>query len=292
MHRSSVGPLVTALLLLVAALAPLGVALTDAGASVPTVEATYGAEGPWAVTMSQQADATGQLVDLYYPADLGASGFRHPVITWGNGSLTPTTHYARILRHLASWGFVVVATQSTWTGSGDAILAAARFLVEQNDDPSSRFYRRLDVTNVGAAGHSQGAYGALSAALKSGGLIRTVIPIGLPDTFWLSPLHAADLSDLTQAVFFVGGGNDWLATPVGALQYVEQVPGAVAVALLRRGPHDGIVNDAPGYLGYVTAWMMYQLRGDTTAAAAFVGPQAEISENAEWDVPFLVNDAT
>jgi hypothetical protein len=229
---------------------------------------------------------------VFHPADLGANGFLHPVITWGNGSLTPTTTYSRILQHLASWGFVVVATQSTWTGNGNDILAAARLLVEQNEDPSSPFYHRLDPTKVGASGHSQGAYGALNAALKSGGLIKTVIPIELPDPFWLNPIQAADLSGLDQAVFFVSGGKDWLSTPVGVLQYVQQIPGATAFALLSEASHDGIFNDADAYLGYVTAWMMFRLLDDAAAGAAFVGEPAEIAVNAEWKVPYLATTTT
>jgi len=267
----------------IASLWPSLVAEADAG---PAIEAIYAAPGPSVVGTSVLTDDSGHLLDVYFPANLGADGVRHPIITWGNGTLTSTSSYAPVLHHLASWGFVVIATPSTSTGSGSEILAAARLLVEENQDPSSLFYQRLDTTRIGASGHSQGAYGALNAALKSAGLITTVVPIGLPDVIWLSPLHASDLRGLTQTVFFVGGGDDWLSTSTGVLQYVQQVPGSAVVALLRGGVHDGIVSGTAAYLGYLTAWMMYQLRGDARAAGAFVGELAEISANAAWTVPF------
>lgn len=34
--------------------------------------------------------------------------------------------------------------------------------------------------------------------------------------------------------------------------------------------------------GYMTAWMLYQLYGDEEAKKAFVGEQAEILTNTNW----------
>lgn len=263
-----------------------------AAGSDPMIEATYGAAGPWSTATSAITDDGGQSFDVYHPENLGADGVRHPIITWGNGTFRPTGSYAALLRHLASWGFVVIATPSTWTGDGHEILAAVHALLDANEDPSSIFFHRLDPAKIAASGHSQGAYGALNAALMSGGLITTVVPIGLPDVVWLSPFHASDLDRLTQAVFFVGGGNDWLSTPAGALQYVQAIPGSAALALLGGGAHDGIMSGTDAYLGYLTAWMMYQLLDDIEAAGAFVGQQPEISTNAHWTVLFRVGAAS
>jgi hypothetical protein len=38
-----------------------------------------------------------------------------------------------------------------------------------------------------------------------------------------------------------------------------------------------------GYLGYVTAWLMYELRGDTRARAAFVGNAPAIDSDPAWE---------
>jgi hypothetical protein len=35
-------------------------------------------------------------------------------------------------------------------------------------------------------------------------------------------------------------------------------------------------------LGYPTAWLEYQLRGDTTAARAFTGAHPELLSNTTW----------
>ena len=37
-----------------------------------------------------------------------------------------------------------------------------------------------------------------------------------------------------------------------------------------------------GFLGYATAWLEYQLRGNATAAGAFTGPHPELLWNLNW----------
>jgi len=46
-----------------------------------------------------------------------------------------------------------------------------------------------------------------------------------------------------------------------------------------------------GFLGYTTAWLMYQLRGDTTAEGAFFDPTArpELVANTNWPGSAVAN---
>jgi pimeloyl-ACP methyl ester carboxylesterase len=272
----------SASLLLVLVLGMFSVGGGVDAATVPPLEARYRAAGPWSVTRRFVVDANGRSFDIYSPSPLGVGGRRHPVITWGNGTLVPVDAYDPLLRHLASWGFVVIASSSLWTGSGEQILAGAEYLRAEDQRPGSPFYHHLDLSNVGAMGHSQGAYGALSAAARSGGLIKTVVPINLPDRRWLSTGQAVDLTQVQQAVLLVGGTSDWLSTPLGLLDYTRELSGSV-VALRRGAGHDAVVSPTGGYVGYVTAWLLYQLQGDRVAAGAFRGPQAELTHNPDWE---------
>jgi hypothetical protein len=44
------------------------------------------------------------------------------------------------------------------------------------------------------------------------------------------------------------------------------------------------VNGVYGYLGYPTAWFMFQLQGDSYAHGAFVNPTGEMfSETKNWE---------
>jgi pimeloyl-ACP methyl ester carboxylesterase len=243
-----------------------------------TIEAHYKVAGPWAVAT---ADAPGY--KLYYPADLGAGGVKHPIITWGNGTGAVPTQYSGLLNQLASWGFAVVASTDTTTGTGSEMIAAAQYLIARNTDSSSIFYGKLDVTKVGAVGHSQGAGGSVNTATKSGGLIDTVVPIALPAPIWVGSGDKFYVDQLACPVLFVSGANDTLISPNSALQtYYGQVPGAAAKAQLKGADHNTIQGTGGGFLGYVTAWLMYQLQGDTYARGAFAGTTPELNTNAGW----------
>ncbi|MGN9846192.1 alpha/beta hydrolase family protein [Nonomuraea sp. H19] len=252
--------------------------LTRPAQAADTIEAHFKVAGPWTVAT---ADAPGY--KLYYPADLGAGGVKHPIITWGNGTNAVPTQYPGLLSQLASWGFAVVASTDTTTGTGSEMIAAAQYLIARNTDSSSVFYGKLDVTKVGAVGHSQGAGGAVNTATKSGGLIDTVVPIALPAPIWVSSGDEFYVNQLTCPVLFVSGANDTIISPNSALQtYYNQVPGAAAKAQLKGAGHNTIQGTGGGFLGYVTAWLMYQLQGDMYARGAFAGTSPEINTNAGW----------
>jgi hypothetical protein len=156
-------------------------------------------------------------------------------------------------------------------------------MVQQNSTPGSLFYQKLDVTHVGAIGHSQGAGGAVNATNNSSGLIKTAVPIALPNQIWVTPGDEYYVASLTVPVLFLGGSNDILIASPGTLTgYYNQVPGAAAVAVLKGADHNTIQNTGGGFLGYINAWMMYTLRNDTIARGAFVGSPAEINTNTSW----------
>ncbi len=70
------------------------------------------------------------------------------------------------MNHLASHGFVVVASLSTATAEGDPLptIAGLDWILEQAEDPSSPYYQRLDTNNIGQLGHS---YGGMSTCMSA-----------------------------------------------------------------------------------------------------------------------------
>ena len=279
------------------------------------IELKYYGQGPWPVTVSAGGaccDSSGNKFDLYYPANLGANGFLHPILTWGNGSFAQPTQYDYLLRHMASWGFAVIATNDSQTGVGQTILDGAKFMLHANADPASVFFHKLNVSQVGAFGHSQGAGGAGNALIKSAGAIKTAILIELPARMWcaLGP-NCLDTANLTSgSVFFIDGSSDF---PISPPTQTPQTPGEQSVAAFYNavpnnvpkvkgtliGPNHNDVQGQPdcshaafpcvngvyGYLGYPTAWFMYQLQGDAFAHGAFVNGTGEMfSETANWEL--------
>jgi hypothetical protein len=280
---------------------------------IGTIELKYYAPGIWPVTASPGGaccDSAGNKFDLYYPTNLGAGGFMHPILTWGNGTLAQPHLYDYFLRHLASWGFVVIATEDQFTGVGQTILDGANFMVHANSDPTSIFFHKLNVSQIGSFGHSQGASGAANALIKSAGSIKTVLPIELPAQVWCTlGSNCFDGVKLASgSVFFIDGSAD---LPISPPTQTPQTPGeqsieafynAVPSSVLKVkgtliGPsHNDVqgqpdckkamfpcVNGVYGYLGYPTAWFMYQLQGDAVAHGAFVNGTGEIfSQSKNW----------
>ena len=49
-----------------------------------------------------------------------------------------------------------------------------------------------------------------------------------------------------------------------------------------KAPGRTLWTDGAGFLGYATAWLEYQLRGNATAPGAFTGPHPELLSNPNW----------
>lgn len=220
---------------------------------------------------------------VFHPADIATSTDRHPVVTFGNGSYATYEQYEELLRHLASWGFVVVVADSSVTGDGSEILAAARYILSQNDNPESIFHDRIDVAHVAAVGHSQGAGGSINASTDSDGLITSTAVLDLPDPWWATrPVDVIDVTRLTGPVFYLTGAEDPVSTAIPQAAYHAVSPGPAARGRLLGVGHNWPA-DGGGFRGYLTAWLRFTLTDDTDAAPAFVGPAPELLADPQWD---------
>jgi hypothetical protein len=275
-----------------------GLTACDHGGSYP-VQAAYTQPGPYATTTSTVTDATGTAIyDLFRPASYAALGFKSPIVTWGNGTGAKPSTVSLFLTHLASYGFTVIAATPTNTGTGKQIDAAARYLVAQDTVAGSVFHGHLDAAEIAAVGSSQGAGGAVRAATSDPALIKTVLTFSLPNTFWVRPnpgcpTRAACMFDpaaLTQPIFLIsthGPFDSVAASPATERSYFRSTKVQAALGIIldsghKLADHFSIAANPGGMLGYATAWLEYQLRGDTTAAGAFTGPHPELLSNTNW----------
>jgi hypothetical protein len=304
-HRLIAGrwPRLAAALAATLVLAALTAAARQPAVSDP-VEAAFAAPGPYATTTATVTNSAGTAVyDLFYPAAYPALGFSSPIVTWGNGTGGTPDQVSTLLDHLASYGFTVIASTLPNTGSGREIDAAAHYLATQENTPGSTFYHRLNASKVAAAGLSQGATGAVRAATSDPALIKTVMTFSLPNPAWAAPNPdcataadcTADPAALTRPAFFISTHGFWdsvIASPATERGFFLSVSGHAALGIIlnsdgRAADHGSIENTADGgnpdgFLGYATAWLEYQLRGNLTAAAAFAGPHPELTSNPNW----------
>jgi hypothetical protein len=267
------------------------------------VQAAFTPPGPYATATRTVTNASGTAVyDLFYPSDYAALGFQSPVVTWGNGTGGTPAEYSAFLLHLASYGFTVIASTLPNTGSGKEIDAAAHYLVAQDSVPGSVFYGHLNVSEVAAVGMSQGATGAVRATTNDPALIKTVMTFSEPNPIWSAPNPdcptaadcTADPAALTRPVFFISTYGFWdsiIASPATETAFFlsTSVHAALGIILSSDGKpadHTSIENpptgNPGGLLGYATAWLEYQLRGDVTAAGAFTGAHPELTSNTNW----------
>jgi hypothetical protein len=261
----------------VLAISPLLTVASLSSAGSATAAGTlpdYSALGPYAVTV-----AAGDAAHTnYYPTDLGPAGTKHAVIVWGNGTGASVSTYDTFLRHMASWGFVVAAANTTQSGSGVEMLDGARWLISQSANPASVFYGHIDAANIGASGHSQGGGGALVAGANA--LIKTTAPI--------SPGPQGDETTLRGPVFFAAAQLDWIVPSVwvkyryGRVAQVPAVFGEVGQTDHFYDQYYGYNDAGATVLAGVTAWFRYQLMGDAVACTAFFGASPALAGNPKW----------
>jgi hypothetical protein len=271
-----------------------GGSLADAGVGAScTVGAWPAADptvaGPFAtVTENNVGPAAGVGADggppvaftMFRPKDLSQGGLCHPVVTWGNGTGSNPSLYKVLLTHLASHGFVVIASDSpnVAQGSPPPMVAGVTWVLQQNDDPTSALYQKIDTTHIGATGHSQGAFATTTAGADSH--ITTIAPLcgataprgGLHGPAWL----------------FCGGMDTTVpcSTVQTAFNGISNVPVMLADYLAAthvswvtfRGTTPGPVEAA------VTAWMRVQLMGDTALRSWFYGPSCKLCTDSGWQI--------
>lgn len=251
------------------------------------VEEHYAGSGSWDVsTLMAEAPGTPGVL-IHYPTDLGEDGYEHPILVYGNGTGVGCDDTSSIHEPFAAWGFVVICPDSGSVGSGDEMLAAVEWMVQQDGNSDSVFFEVLDTDNVGAYGGSQGAGGSVWATLKSNGLIDSTLPLVLPDPIWACPIplpeycnEVPDLGQLQAPVFFAWGADDFLSLSRVNDSYNPTSPPKVMADMVGVG-HDTPLDRVP----YMIAWFKYTLEGDDFARSAFVatdGNPPEIATNSSW----------
>lgn len=280
----------------------VGIAASASSPQAPSpkgpVEQKYRDTGPWSAvsttTTSEACDRKGNLCDIWYPTDLGRNpmtgqrtGFQHPVIVWANGTGSASSKYDYYLRHLASWGFIVIASRDLFTGAGGTTIDAANHIIERGNVRGDIFFGKVDPAHVGASGHSQGGATVLRLAVSNAAPFSTFVPIHGPGSFFarlccgVTNRQMADISEDTSILFMGGFGDRDNARENRAYYDAMTNEATKAVGILNTSKHDDIQGSPDcgriascsvgieGYLGYPTAWFMWKLQGATDVRGAF-----------------------
>jgi hypothetical protein len=222
-------------------------------------------------------DVDYSLYTIFRPACFKA-GEKYPVITWANGTCGEIAGYAPLLSTVASYGYIVIASNSTWTATAptDKVqLRALDYAKSINEDSKSIFYGKLDMEKIGAMGHSQGAKATSNA--DSDPRIKSLI-------FWNTGasskkpfLNVSGDRDVGTPTLASIMSSTNAATQPGAWVYYHKVletgGGSTGHLVLMEQP-DRVIDMA-------LAWWKWQLKGDAEAKKMFVGSDCGLCKTAD-----------
>ena len=226
----------------------------------------------------------GPVCTIHRPTTLGQDGRRHPILLWGNGITLGPEMYRALLKHFASHGFVVAATDTTREGTGangQALLACLGYLETQNATAGSVYENKLNVYRVGAAGHSAGGGGVIMAGRDPRIVVTAPIQPALATLHGYVPGAAGQQQG---PMFLTSGDNDMVIAPTTPPAIFAAVNTPAIWAERIGSGHNDPLFDAPLYRRPVTAWLRYHLMLDNSARGWFYGASCVLCTNAFWRV--------
>lgn len=247
----------------------------------------FGEPGPYQVGMLDvdlgmvQSNQTTGKFTIFYPNPLEGE-CAHPIVAWGNGTgVNDSTTYAFFNQNAASWGMVVIASQDPNTGSGAFHKAGLDYMLKQNEDPMSMFYKKLS-TRAGTSGHSQGAFGSVAGAAHP----NVSVNVGVGGSASGAAQHAS---------LCLTGTEDIAADTCPAA--VDNAQGPFFTASWNKGDHfttqtlAGYITRDAGSLAtqrLYSAWFRCFLADDSVACNLFKGPTPSdcglCKEGMDWAV--------
>lgn len=234
---------------------------------------------------------------IWYPSEMGNGAKTYPLIVVANGSNTPALTYQPYFERLASWGFVVIGNDDKQNGTGDTTSETLDYMISLNKDTNSIFCGRIDEDKIGIAGYSQGGAAAIRAvtefensdkykAIFTGSAAYALLAKNMGWEY--------DILKVTISYFMTGGTG----ASDDSGKYGDDEFAGVAPLFSLKDNYNGMRGDIEKLHarvtgaehfemqlrtdGYMTAWMLYHLYGDEEAAKAFVGDEAEILHNTNW----------
>lgn len=223
--------------------------------------------------LSTTIQSGGSNCTIYRPENLTRN---HPVILWGNGTGNSPSVYTEGLEHLASWGFVVAAANTSNAGTGVNMLNCLDWLEDSNLNV------HLDLSKVGTSGHSQGGGGAIMSGRDSR------ITATAPMTAYTVGLghRSSSQSEQKGPMLLLSAGSDFIAAPNTNQEPVfnrANVP--VFWATLEGAGHGEPSNNGFGsFRGITTAWFLFLLTQENSLSSFFEGENCEFCTASGWNI--------
>ena len=262
-----------------------------------------GGTGPHKVVMKEEPSLSREHT-LFVPQDLSKFDAKNPlpILIWGNGACanSPWEHM-NFLNEIASHGFIVLATgeipmTDEWykgpMSRADQQIESLNWIMEQNDNPQSPYYQKIDTHHVCMAGMSCGGLQTLSncadpritsimicnsGLFKQSNANQAVGGMPMPPKEKLKELH-------TPILYMLGGPTD-IAYENGMDDFhlIQHVP---ACAINFPVGHGGTYRQPHGgeFSIPAIAWLQWQLKGDKQAGKMFIGKKPQLLQRKDWTI--------
>ena len=219
---------------------------------------------------------------LCYPKQLSNTK-KHGVILWGPGGGSSPNDYEGIIRRLASHGFVVVATSESPDGTNRGI-PALDWLAKKNSTQGDVLYGKLDMTKVGASGHSMGGLQSEKMLISDKRVVTAVLNNS-------GAFNHAELANVpagkTAAIVYGEGGME---RPNAEGDYNNNSVRIPACLLKMTGGQGNECQNGEcgwghgsgpwGGMAATVAWMRWHLGGEDFRKADFVGSTGKYIDGA------------
>lgn len=253
------------------------------------IEAKYLKNGKYeTIKKTENADKPIKKYTVYYPKELESTDKKYPMILLVNGTGFKATKYEPQFEQMASWGFIIVGTQDKGTGKGETTITTLNYMLSENQNSKSVFYNKIDVDNIGISGFSQGGAATIRAAymFEESKYFKTAVPLSPVSEKTAEDMtdYPYDISNITCPILMLAGTSGDFETetviPITEMNKMYDKITTPKVMARRVGmTHDDMMYKAGGY---VVAWFMWHLQGDTVAAKAFIGENPEILSNDRY----------
>ncbi len=264
---------------------------TDTGTGA-SIAARPDEHGPYEIDFYDR-DVIGVEATIRYPVG-AAEGETFPGIAVSAGHTANKAMVSWIGVHLATHGYITICVTPlnvlalSTTGWASSLNSGLEKLKSENQRAGAPIFGLLDVSKLGAIGHSCGGGGAFEAASKNEEIKAAV---GIAPYIPFMPNNV----ELAIPVQFQAGATDTTITPaqISNYYYSDHAPDAIAKELLviKGVAHNDFVTIGGIPSGtqkahavssrYFTAWFQYHLKGLTTDYSTYIyGDEAEEDVNS------------
>lgn len=194
---------------------------------------------------------------VYHPIQISKDGvpfaritYPVPTIAFGHGYLASPDLYASTLEHLASHGYIVIATRSggetfpDHRALADDLLLSLTYMTLQSGDPGSQFYQQVDPNRLAMIGHSMGGGAAILAAADDA-RVKAVATLACAET---DPSAIEAAARMAVPALYLYGTEDSIAPPDQHALAVYANAGQPKLAM-------GIIGGC--HCGFIDEWMSF-----------------------------------